>query len=92
MADIDLVVTDEQKALGETLREFFAEQAPLERLHRPHRGEGFDRKTWAGVAELGLPAHLEVVAYLCFGYVREFGPEPELSSTGWAKRRRISRR
>jgi alkylation response protein AidB-like acyl-CoA dehydrogenase len=56
VADIDLVVTDEQRALGETLREFFAEQAPLERLHRPRGGEGFDRKTWAGVAELGLPA------------------------------------
>ena len=26
-------------------------------------------------AELGLPAHLEVVAYLCLGYVREFGSE-----------------
>jgi nicotinate-nucleotide--dimethylbenzimidazole phosphoribosyltransferase len=41
-------------------------------------------------AELGLPAHLEVVAYLCLGYVREFGPEPELASTGWAKRRPVS--
>jgi nicotinate-nucleotide--dimethylbenzimidazole phosphoribosyltransferase len=26
--------------------------------------------------ELGLPAHLEVVAYLCVGYVSEFGAEP----------------
>ncbi len=41
-------------------------------------------------AELGLPAHLEVVAYLCLGYVSEFGPEPELASTGWAKRRPVS--
>ena len=41
-------------------------------------------------AELGLPAHLEVVAYLCLGYVREFGSEPELAATGWARRRPVS--
>jgi nicotinate-nucleotide--dimethylbenzimidazole phosphoribosyltransferase len=41
-------------------------------------------------AELGLPAHLEVVAYLCAGYVREFGGEPELASTGWGRRRPVS--
>ncbi|HXW47784.1 MAG TPA: nicotinate-nucleotide--dimethylbenzimidazole phosphoribosyltransferase [Streptosporangiaceae bacterium] len=38
-------------------------------------------------AELGLPPHLEVVAYLCLGYVSEFGPEPELALAGWARRR-----
>ena len=30
-------------------------------------------------AELGLPPHLEVVAYLCLGYVSSFAPEPELA-------------
>jgi nicotinate-nucleotide--dimethylbenzimidazole phosphoribosyltransferase len=38
-------------------------------------------------AELGLPGHLEVAAYLCLGYVSEFGPEPELALAGWARRR-----
>ena len=38
-------------------------------------------------AELGLPAHLEVVAYLCVGYVSSFAPEPELELAGWARRR-----
>jgi nicotinate-nucleotide--dimethylbenzimidazole phosphoribosyltransferase len=38
-------------------------------------------------AELGLPQHLEVVAYLCLGYVRSFAPEPELELAGWASRR-----
>jgi nicotinate-nucleotide--dimethylbenzimidazole phosphoribosyltransferase len=38
-------------------------------------------------AELGMPAHLEVVAYLCLGYVSEFAPEPELETAGWARRR-----
>jgi nicotinate-nucleotide--dimethylbenzimidazole phosphoribosyltransferase len=40
-------------------------------------------------AELGLPAHLDVVAYLCVGYVREFGREPELEVSGWARRRPV---
>lgn len=38
-------------------------------------------------AELGLPPHLEVVAYLCVGYVSSFAPEPELALAGWARRR-----
>jgi nicotinate-nucleotide--dimethylbenzimidazole phosphoribosyltransferase len=38
-------------------------------------------------AELGLPAHLEVIAYLCIGYVTEFAAEPELQTAGWALRR-----
>jgi nicotinate-nucleotide--dimethylbenzimidazole phosphoribosyltransferase len=41
-------------------------------------------------AELGLPAHLEVIAYLCLGYVTEFAPEPELATAGWARRRPLS--
>ncbi len=42
------------------------------------------------VRELGLPEHLEVVAYLCVGYVDEFPQEPELVQAGWSKRRPLS--
>ncbi|HEY5833608.1 nicotinate-nucleotide--dimethylbenzimidazole phosphoribosyltransferase [Streptomyces sp.] len=42
------------------------------------------------VAELGLPEHLEVVAYLCVGYVDEFPDEPELTQAGWSQRRPLS--
>ncbi|WP_329130157.1 nicotinate-nucleotide--dimethylbenzimidazole phosphoribosyltransferase [Streptomyces sp. NBC_01476] len=42
------------------------------------------------VTELGLPEHLEVVAYLCVGYVDEFPDEPELMQAGWSKRRPLS--
>lgn len=42
------------------------------------------------VRSLGLPEHLEVVAYLCVGYVDEFPDEPELMQAGWAKRRPLS--
>ena len=36
---------------------------------------------------VGLPPHLEIVAYLCVGHVTEFADEPELESAGWARRR-----
>ncbi|WP_432144940.1 nicotinate-nucleotide--dimethylbenzimidazole phosphoribosyltransferase [Streptomyces sp. bgisy084] len=42
------------------------------------------------VRELGLPEHLEVVAYLCIGYVDEFPADPELLQAGWSKRRPLS--
>lgn len=39
---------------------------------------------------LGLPAHLQVVAYLCIGHVEAFPDEPELAAAGWARRRPLS--
>ena len=39
---------------------------------------------------IGLPTHLEVVAYLCVGYVDHFATEPELATAGWARRRPLS--
>ncbi len=41
-------------------------------------------------AELGLPPHLQIVAYLCVGYVDSFAAEPELATAGWARRRPVS--
>ncbi|WBP89838.1 nicotinate-nucleotide--dimethylbenzimidazole phosphoribosyltransferase [Kitasatospora cathayae] len=42
------------------------------------------------VRELGLPEHLEVVAYLCVGFVDSFPDEPELEQQGWAKKRPLA--
>ncbi|WP_093840789.1 nicotinate-nucleotide--dimethylbenzimidazole phosphoribosyltransferase [Streptomyces aidingensis] len=42
------------------------------------------------VRSLELPGHLEIVAYLCIGYVDEFPGEPELVQTGWSRRRPLS--
>ncbi|MET7322659.1 nicotinate-nucleotide--dimethylbenzimidazole phosphoribosyltransferase [Streptomyces sp. NPDC005549] len=42
------------------------------------------------VRALGLPEHLDIVAYLCVGYVDEFPNEPELMQAGWSKRRPLS--
>ncbi|GEL17138.1 nicotinate-nucleotide--dimethylbenzimidazole phosphoribosyltransferase [Pseudonocardia asaccharolytica] len=36
---------------------------------------------------LGLPGHLEIVAYLCIGHVEAFPAQPELAAAGWARRR-----
>src|SRR5581483_1053623 len=48
----------------------------------------FDERELA--AELGLPRHVEIVAYLCVGYVDQFAAEPELARAGWARRRPLS--
>jgi nicotinate-nucleotide--dimethylbenzimidazole phosphoribosyltransferase len=40
----------------------------------------FDERELA--ATLGLPGHLEIVAYLCVGHVAEFPPPPELATSG----------
>ena len=48
----------------------------------------FDERELA--AALGLPAHLQVVAYLCVGHVEAFPPAPELVLSGWARRRPLS--
>ncbi|TDD50470.1 5,6-dimethylbenzimidazole synthase [Kribbella antibiotica] len=41
-------------------------------------------------AVLDLPAHIELVGYLCVGYVEEFAPAPELVRSGWAARRPLA--
>lgn len=48
----------------------------------------FDERELA--AELGLPAHVEVVAYLCAGHVTGFPEAPMLALTGWARRRPLA--
>ena len=40
--------------------------------------------------ELNLPAHLDVVAYLCVGHVEQFPPAPELALSGWARKRPLA--
>nr|WP_238355887.1 5,6-dimethylbenzimidazole synthase [Kribbella sandramycini] len=41
-------------------------------------------------AVLGLPAHVELVGYLCVGPVEEFPEAPELVQSGWAMRRPLA--
>ncbi|MEU4601468.1 5,6-dimethylbenzimidazole synthase [Kribbella sp. NPDC023972] len=41
-------------------------------------------------AVLDLPAHVELVGYLCIGHVEEFAAAPELVRTGWAARRPLA--
>jgi 5,6-dimethylbenzimidazole synthase len=35
---------------------------------------------------LNIPSHLQLVAYLCVGYVSEFRSQPELQEKGWESR------
>ncbi|WP_424923197.1 nicotinate-nucleotide--dimethylbenzimidazole phosphoribosyltransferase [Actinomadura rubrisoli] len=48
----------------------------------------FDERELAD--ELGLPAHIEIIAYLCVGHVTAFPPAPMLALTGWARRRPLA--
>ncbi len=41
-------------------------------------------------AVLGLPAHVELLGYLCVGHVSDFAAAPELVRSGWAARRPLS--
>lgn len=68
----------------------------IENLWLAARAEGLG-VGWIGFADergvadiLALPSHLELVAYLCVGYVDEFPTEPELSLSGWVKGRPLS--
>ena len=35
---------------------------------------------------LGIPDHVEIVAYLCIGYVDELYDAPELQKRGWRQK------
>jgi nicotinate-nucleotide--dimethylbenzimidazole phosphoribosyltransferase len=48
----------------------------------------FDERELSAV--LGLPPHLDIVAYLCLGHVDEFPPAPELAISGWARQRPLA--
>lgn len=48
----------------------------------------FDERELA--AELDLPGHVEIIAYLCVGHVRGFPSAPVLALTGWARRRPLA--
>ena len=40
-------------------------------------------------ALLNIPERIEIVAYLCLGYVEELYTRPELEAKGWAKRKTL---
>ncbi|MEK1926138.1 MAG: 5,6-dimethylbenzimidazole synthase, partial [Rhizobium giardinii] len=37
-------------------------------------------------AVLGIPDHIEIIAWLCLGYVDQLYAEPELAIKGWRQR------
>ena len=74
----------------------FSSCLAVENLWLAARAEGlgvgwvsfFDERELAAV--LDLPNHVQIVAYLCVGFVKQFPTEPELAGMGWAKRRPLS--
>ncbi|MDD9878491.1 MAG: hypothetical protein OXR84_13715 [Magnetovibrio sp.] len=35
---------------------------------------------------LGIPGHIDLIAYLCIGWVGHFFDQPELETAGWRRR------
>jgi nicotinate-nucleotide--dimethylbenzimidazole phosphoribosyltransferase len=74
----------------------FSTACAVQNLWLAARGEGlgigwvsfFDERELA--AELNLPPHVEIVAYLCLGHVEAFPSAPELALAGWASRRPLT--
>lgn len=40
---------------------------------------------------LGIPENIEIIAYLCLGYVSQFQEQPELETFGWLPRENINK-
>ena len=40
---------------------------------------------------LSIPPNIEIIAYLCIGYVTQFKDKPELESAGWLPRRSVDK-
>ena len=38
-----------------------------------------------------IPKNIEIIAYLCIGYVTKFKEKPELESAGWLPRRSVDK-
>lgn len=97
---LNLVVTcDRDRAgpvvLGRThipTMDLFSTVCAVQNLWLAARAEGLG-VGWVSIfdpqrvhAHLGLPPQVEVVAYLCLGYVRHFESQPELETLGWRHR------
>ncbi len=99
-APINLCVTcDEATVRGhglgrQTMREtaLYSTVCAVQNLWLAARAEGVG-VGWVSIldvadlrAALAIPGHVVPVAYLCLGYVTEFGAEPELEIKGWEQR------
>ena len=75
---------------------FFSAAIAVQNLWLAARAEGLG-VGWVSFFEPGevaavldLPAHIELVGYLCVGHVTEFAAAPELVRSGWAARRPLA--
>ncbi len=99
-APLNLCVTcDEKTARGhglgrQTMREtaLYSTVCAVQNLWLAARAEGIG-VGWVSIldvdelrATLGIPEAVVPVAYLCLGFVTEFGAEPELEIKGWEQR------
>jgi len=86
--------------LGKTIKEemdLYSAVCAVQNLWLAARAENLG-VGWVSIIEdnilreaLGIPENIEIIAYLCIGYVTKFKDKPELESAGWLPRRSVDK-
>ena len=86
--------------LGKTIKEemdLYSAVCAVQNLWLAARAENLGGG-WVSIIEddilrgaLGIPQNIEIIAYLCIGYVTRFKEKPELESAGWLPRRSVDK-
>ncbi|NQZ23506.1 MAG: 5,6-dimethylbenzimidazole synthase [Colwellia sp.] len=86
--------------LGKTIKEemdLYSAVCAVQNLWLAARAENLG-VGWVSIIEddilrgaLGIPKNIEIIAYLCIGYVTKFKEKPELESAGWLPRRSVDK-
>ncbi len=86
--------------LGKTIKEemdLYSTVCAVQNLWLAARAENLG-VGWVSIIEddilrdaLGIPKNIEIIAYLCIGYVSKFKDKPELESAGWLPRRSVDK-
>ena len=103
-AELNICVTCDRSTrrdniLGQSAQsnmDLFSTVCAVQNLWLSARAEGLGLG-WVSIVQeqdvkdiLSLPPHVDVVAYLCLGYVDEFYQEPELEIKGWQERKDLA--
>jgi len=104
-APIGICVTCDRKrngpvVLGKTIKaemDLYSVVCAVQNLWLAARAENLG-VGWVSIIEddilreaLNIPANIDIIAYLCVGYVAQFKDKPELESAGWLPRRSVEK-
>ncbi len=99
-APVNLAVTCDRSRAGpvvigrthQPMMDLYSSVCAVQNLWLAARAEGLG-VGWVSIVDaealkavLGIPANIEIVAYLCLGWVSGFHARPELEAAGWRRR------